>query len=143
MAFQMQLTALAKQQFKAPVCIRVPTTDLDKDGKTVYQEAHFIGHFQCLPVDEAREEMRQMAELQKDGDANVLMEFAAKQLERDFIGFEPHPKYPFPFLHGDQPAASTPENIKQLLLSKEAREAIQAAYSAARSGDVGTKNSKK
>lgn len=143
MAFQMQLTALAKQQFKAPVCVRVPTTELDKDGNTVYQEAHFVGLFQCLPVDEARDEMRQMAALQKDGDTNDLMDFVAKQLERDFIGFEAHPKHPFPFLEGDQPAASTRENIKELLLSKEARDAIQSAYSAARSGDIATKNSKK
>jgi len=87
--------------------------------------------------------MREMERLRDEGTTNDVLEFAAKQLERDFIGFEPHPKHPFPFLNGDQPVACSPESIKQLLRSKEARDAIQEAYQKARSGDVAGKNSKK
>jgi len=143
MSFQIQLADLATQKFKAPVCIRVPTNAVDDKGNTVMAEAHFVGSFQCVPVEKAREDMREMERLREEGSTNDVLDFAAKQLERDFIGFEPHPKHPFPFLDGDQPVACTPEAIKQLLRSKEARDAIQDAYQKARSGDVAGKNSKK
>lgn len=143
MAFQIQLEALAVQKFKAPVCITIATNAVDENGETIKSEAHFIGLFQCVSIDEARKDMSEMDRLREAGKTLEALAFSAKQLERDFIGFEPHPKHPFPFFVGDQPAQSSPEAVKKLLQSKEARDAIQDAYNKARSGDVATKNSRK
>lgn len=138
-----QLTALKQQQFKAAICARIPTDQIDAKGNTVFGEAHFVGLFKTQPISFAREQFEQLEVLRESGDTKGALALAAKQLDDAFIGFEKHPSHDFPFLDGDEPIACTPDSIKALLDIKEVREAIQDAFNTARSGDVLTKNSKK
>ena len=73
----------------------------------------------------------------------AAIEAAGKQIEEYFVGFEAAPGEELPFTNDGQPLASTPENIKLLLNSKEVRDAVQHAWQEARNKDVLAKNSRK
>ncbi len=130
---------IAEQRFKTPVTIRIPTNDLNDKGKTAYAEATFIGLFRCVPVAEAREHLAELKGLQDSNDVHGAIEVGAKQIEKFFIGFEAVPGKELPF-SGLENDVCTPEAIKALLNSREARDAIQTAYNKARSEDEPGKN---
>ncbi|EHR42737.1 hypothetical protein [Alishewanella jeotgali] len=137
------IKALAAQQFKAMVTVAVPTNELDKDGGTVFAKAKFVGLFRCVPIETARKQMTELQAMQEAGDTMAAIEAAGKQIEEYFVGFEAVPGEELPFTNDGQPLASTPENIKLLLNSKEVRDAVQFAWQEARNKDVLAKNSKK
>jgi len=137
-----QISELAKNVFKFPVCARLATDKLDEKGNTVIAEAWFIGKFQSVSVEEGTELAKKITAV-KTGDYEGMVETISEQLSRVFLGFEKHPKHPMPFKDGQEDAVSSPETIKQLLNSKEVSDAIQAAYNEARRQDIATKNSRK
>lgn len=141
---KLKATALAQQQFKAPVTLRFPTDEITKAGETVYGEARFIGHFRATPVSEAREHLKSLQTLQQNGDAMAAIELAGGQMEKFFIGFEAFPGEELPFTDdNDQPLQSNEQGVALLLNIKEVRDAVQKAFSDARSEDVIGKNSKR
>lgn len=137
-----QLNALAKNVFKAPVCVVLPTDKIDDNGETIKAEAHFIATFQSVSEDESDALVDQLKGVD-ESDLAKVSKLLKEQTHRVFIGFEKHPKHPFPFKLGDTDVASTPENIQQLLNSKEVVEAVRAAYNKARAGGVANQNLKK
>ncbi|WP_102798723.1 hypothetical protein [Bowmanella denitrificans] len=138
-----QVDALAKQRFKAPVVVRIPTEDIDSKGHTVYAYAHFVGLFECLPLPQVNEELDKLVQLQKEGKEREALAWADERIATYWVGFEKHPKHDFPFMDGDQQLANTPDNIKRLLQSKEVRDAVTQTYREAREGDPLAKNSRK
>lgn len=137
-----QLNALAKNVFKAPVCAVLPTDKIDENGETIKAEAHFIATFQSVSEDES-DAMVEQIKGADESDLTRLTKLLKEQTRRVFIGFEKHPKHPFPFKVGDSDVASTPESIQLLLNSKEVVEAVRAAYNKARAGGVANQNLKK
>lgn len=137
-----QLNALAKNIFKAPVCVVLPTEKIDDNGETVTAEAHFIATFQSVSEAEA-EVIASQLDGATDNDIGKLNKLLKAQLESIFIGFEKHPKHPFPFKDGDTDVVASPDSIRLLLNSKEVADALRAAYNKARAGEAAKKNLKK
>jgi len=137
-----QLNALAKNIFKAPVCVVLPTNNIDDNGETVTATAHFIATFQSVSEQESDAMVERLNGV-TESELGKVSKLLKEQTARLFIGFEKHPKHPFPFKDGDLDVPSTPENIQLLLNSKEVSDAVRAAYNKARSGEVAKENLKK
>jgi hypothetical protein len=137
-----QINALAKNVFKAAVCAVIPTDQIDEDGQTIPAKAHFIATFQSVSEAESEALVNQLNTVDETDLARVS-KLLKEQTRAVFIGFEKHPKHPFPFKNGDADVPSTPENIAILLNSKEVAEAVRKAYNEARAGGVADKNLKK
>lgn len=134
-------TALAQQQFKAPVTVVFPTDQLNAEGETVYATAKFIGHFRSVPVSVVKADMDKIKELRDAGDHVGMINMEASRVEKFFTGFEPMPGKELPFVDdNNQPVASTPEGIALLLNIREVRDAVRKAFDTARSADVLEKN---
>lgn len=134
-------TALAQQQFKAPVTVAFPTDQVNDKGETVYASAKFVGHFRAVPVDDAKADMEKLKVLRDTGDTVGMLSIEANRVEKCFIGFEPMPGKELPFVDdNEQPLASTPEGIKVLLNIREVRDAVRKAFDTARSPEVLEKN---
>lgn len=139
---KMNIKALAQQRFKALVEVSFPTEELDDNLQTVFGSARFIGHFQCVSVDEAQEHLTELEALRVAGNTYKAITLAASQVKKFFVGFEAVKGEELPFTDDDGSAlASTPENIELLLNSREVRDALTETYSKARTGDVLGKNS--
>lgn len=134
------IKALAEQHFKALVTVRVPTEELDKDNKTVYAEAKFIGRFRMLPVSEVRQQLDDMEASRNSGSSKAVLDLLHKQIEQYFIGFEPVKGQELPFTSDGKALESTPESIALLLDSKEVRDAVQNAWNHARKDGALEKN---
>lgn len=140
---QFQINALAEKHFKAPVTFRLASDRIDNNGNTLYDTGHFIGVFKAGTVEQSLKQLDEIREAQDTNDTEALSNIIAKQTRDSFIGFEKHPKHPFPFLDGDTEVPSTQDNIAKLLNISEIRDAVQRAYRDARSAEVLTKNSRK
>lgn len=141
---KLNINALAQQHFKAMVSVSIPTEELDKDGNTVYGTAKFVGRFRCLSVAEGREHLTELEAMRESNNALAAVNLNAEQVQRFFVGFEPAPGTELPFVDDDdQPLQSNPDSMALLLNSSYVRDAVQAAYTKARSEDVVGKNSKR
>jgi hypothetical protein len=160
-----QIKALAKNLFKHPVCVVIPTNQVDEKGITIDAKAFFIGHFQSVSVDEEQAAIANLTSFTKaasitdeeENQADVeekineisktdfsgMFSTMNKQVTDVFIGFEKHPLHPMPFKDGESDAISSPETIKYLLNSKLVRKAVMTAYKEGCEKDISTKNSKK
>ncbi|TXH98133.1 MAG: hypothetical protein E6Q75_02495 [Rheinheimera sp.] len=137
-----QINALAKNVFKAAVCAVIPTDKIDENGETVKAEAHFIATFQSVSEEETEALVGQLNGV-NESDLSRVSKLLKEQTRAVFIGFEKHPKHPFPFKNGDVDVQSSPETVALLLNSKEVVEAVRKAYNEARAGGVADKNLKK
>lgn len=137
-----QLNALAKNIFKAPVCAVIPTDQIDENGENVTAKAHFIAIFQSVSEEESEALVGQLNGV-NESDLARVSKLLKEQTRAVFIGFEKHPKHPFPFKNGEADVQSSPETIALLLNSKEVVDAVRKAYNEARAGGVADKNLKK
>jgi hypothetical protein len=137
-----QINALAKNVFKAAVMAVLPTDKYDEQGQTINAEAHFIATFQSVSEDETEALVSQLNGV-NESDLSRVSKLLKEQTRAVFIGFEKHPKHPFPFKNGDADVQSSPETIALLLNSKEVADAVRKAYNEARAGGVTDKNLKK
>lgn len=130
---KINIKALAQNHFKAPVTVRYPTNEVNEKGETIYASAKFIGLFRSLPVNEVKQQMAELKKLSDSGDTLGILDMQSAQIEKALIGFEALPGEELPFVDGnDQPLASTPETVAELLNSKEVRDAAHAAWTKAR-----------
>lgn len=140
-----QISALKEGRFKKEIVIEVPQESVDKTGSTDYEKARFVGVF--INVSEAERDNHQklLAELQSKAEkleADDEASFDDKQaitkqveeltisfIQKYFIGFENHPRYPFPFFDdNDKEIKSTTENIAMLLGIRLIREQVSDVY---------------
>jgi hypothetical protein len=139
-----QVKALQQRQFRAPVKIMLPSDQVSDKGEAQYDALNVVVLFRSVPADEARTNLRRIQEL-RDSEASMaeVLEESVRQTQSYVIGIEKHPEHDWPFMtdSGADAQIST-EDITQLLQVREIRDAIEKVYSAARSGELLTKNSK-
>jgi hypothetical protein len=140
-----KISALKEGRFKKEVIIQIPQEEVSKTGATQYEKARFIGEF--INVSDAEREKHQKvlaelneksAQLDNDEDANFddknaikkqIDELTTSFIEKYFVAFEKHPRYPFPFVDdNEKEIASTSENIAALLDIRLIREQVAEVY---------------
>lgn len=143
-----QLNQLKSGRFKAPVTILFAKDEVDENGNTKFDKLVFVGVFER--VSDARREAFQdgIKTLRKQADAEqISWEEAMKGIEAltteyvtdYFMGFEKHPKHPFPFLDdNDQPLTSNAENIEYMLSYSEVQLAVGEAFASVNEKQVQT-----
>ncbi len=139
-----QIKALQQRQFRAPVKIMLPSDQVSDKGEAQYDALNVIVLFRSVPADEARANLNRIQDLRdKEATMAEVLEESVRQTQSYVIGIEKHPEHDWPFVtdSGADAQIST-EDIKQLLQVREIRDAIETVYSAARSGELLTKNSK-
>jgi len=139
-----QVKALQQRQFRAPVKIMLPSDQVSDKGEAQYDALNVVVLFRSVPADEARANLNRIQDLRdKEATMAEVLEESVRQTQSYVIGIEKHPEHEWPFVtdSGADAQIST-EDIKQLLQVREIRDAIETVYSAARSGELLTKNSK-
>lgn len=140
-----QISALKEGRFKKEVIIEVPQDSVTKTGTTHYEKARFVGVF--VNISEAERDKHQKllaelqdkaAELEADEDASFddknaigkeVEELTISFIQKYFISFEKHPRYPFPFVDdNDKELDPTSDNIALLLDVRLIREQVSDAY---------------
>lgn len=141
---QIQIDDLVQGRFKKEIAFDVPQDSVDKTGATNYEKLRFIGQYINVPDEERDNHQKKLAELQaeasklaEDSEAGFDEENAVKKeilelthsfIKKYFVGFEKHPRYPFPFLVGDRELPSNEDGIDALLKIRRVREAISDTY---------------
>lgn len=145
---QIQINDLITGRFKKAVNVKFPTEKLNENGDTIYDNATFIGEF--VNINEATKEnfnreinalRAEASELndndypteldkqkRRDGISREIESLSINYMQTYFVGFEKHPKHPFPFLVGDKELEPNSDNIKMLLSIQRVREAISDTY---------------
>ena len=142
---QFKLSALKEGRFKKEITIQIPQDQVSKTGATNYEKARFVGEFVNVSDVERDNHKKLLAELSEkaealdaDTDASFddkaavekdIKELTISFIQKYFIGFEKHPRYPFPFVDdNDKEIASTTDNIAALLEIRLIREQVSDVY---------------
>jgi len=140
-----QLSALKEGRFKKEVVIQIPQDSVGKTGATNYEKARFVGHFVNVSESEREQYQKLLAqlsekseELENDDDASFedksaikheVTELTTSFIQKYFIGFEKHPRYPFPFVDdNDKEITSSSDSIAALLDIRLIREQVSDVY---------------
>lgn len=140
-----KISALKEGRFKKEVVIEVPQDSVGKSGAMNYEKARFVGVFVNVSEEERDKHQKLLAELQDkatDLEANEEASFDDKQviakqveeltisfIQKYFISFEKHPRYPFPFVDdNDKDIQSSSDNIAALLDIRLIREQVSDTY---------------
>jgi len=139
------LTALIEGRFKKEVVIAIPQDSVGKTGATNYEKARFVGVFVNVSEEERDHHQKLLAELTakgeqlaEDEDASFddinqvksdIQDLSRSFIKKYFIGFEKHPRYPFPFVDdNDKEIESNNDSIEALLDIRLIREQITDVY---------------
>jgi hypothetical protein len=140
-----KIAALKEGRFKKEVIIEVPQDSVGKSGATNYEKARFIGVFINVSEEERDKHQKLLAELQdkaekieadedatfedKNAISKEVEELTISFIQKYFVDFEKHPRYPFPFVDdSDKDITSTSDNIAALLDIRLIREQVSEAY---------------
>jgi len=139
------LSALKEGRFKKEIIIEIPQDEVSKTGATNYEKARFVGHFINVSESEREQHQKKLSELsakaeelEADEDASFDDKNAIKQevqaltisfIQKYFVGFEKHPRYPFPFVDdNDKEITATSDTIAALLEIRLIREQVSDVY---------------
>lgn len=145
MSIKIKVSALRDRRFKAPVTAFFASNELNADGTVKTDTLLFVGEFRALPDEEVRAHLEKIESLRKDPNTThtQVIDEIRQNLKKCLVGVAKHPSHDYPFLtDDDQPRASSPELIDDLLSVKEIRDGVEEAYKNARDSDVLAKNSK-
>lgn len=140
-----KISALKEGRFKKEVTIEVPQDSVGKSGATNYEKARFVGVFVNVSEEEREKHQKLLAELQdkataleadeeasfddKQVIAKQVDELTSSFIQKYFISFEKHPRYPFPFVDdNDKDIESSSDNIAALLDIRLIREQVSDTY---------------
>lgn len=140
-----QISALIEGRFKKEITIEVPQDSVGKSGTTNYEKARFVGVFVNVSESERDKHQKLLAELQdkaelleadeeatfdeKNAISKEVDELTISFIQKYFIGFENHPRYPFPFFdENDKELVSSNDSIAELLSIRLIREQVSDTY---------------